>query len=179
MKDSKNKFSFSGLTAEQKKIAAMVALLLVGLLLWGRLLIKQVPKTAVADPPLTPLVTAGGTPNKSTTAKKVIRISFPEKLARNPFVPVGYSPTKNPETVIAPVEKSSLQPADDNLRTQAVLTHAEKLTLQSTIQGDHPQAVINGQRVKVGQTIDGFELLDVKPRQVILRMNGVDVRLEM
>jgi len=174
--------SFNELSSEKKKLVAMVALFMFGMLLWGRLLIKQVPKTAVADPPVATVV-ASETPGKGPAAKKVVRVSLPDKLSRDLFVPVGYSAgtrKKNDDPVIAPVEKSVPLPADDNHRTQDVLTKAaEKLTLQSTIQGDQPQAVINGQRVRVGQMIEGFELLEIKPRQVILRMNGVDVRLEM
>lgn len=170
--------SFGKLSSEKKKLVAMLGLIVVGLLLWGRLLIKQVPKTAVADPPQSSLVTPAP-PAKGSTTKKVVRVKLSDKLARDLFVPVGYTPGKKPDAVITPAEKSRPEPADENVRIQAVLTAAEKLTLQSTMQGEQPQAVINGQRVRVGQTIEGFQLLEIKPRQVTLRMNGVDVRLEM
>ena len=37
------------LTADKKKLGLMVGLMAVGLLLWGRLMLKQVPQVATAD----------------------------------------------------------------------------------------------------------------------------------
>ena len=38
------------LKADKKKLALMALLISFGLLLWGRLLLKQVPQSAIAEP---------------------------------------------------------------------------------------------------------------------------------
>ena len=47
------KQTFRALTADKKKLSIVVVLLAMLLLLWGRLLLKRVPRTAVAEPETT------------------------------------------------------------------------------------------------------------------------------
>lgn len=61
----------------------------------------------------------------------------------------------------------------------AVRRAARGLVLQSTVAGDPPRAVISGQVLQPGERINGLELRQVLPRQVVLESDGVEVRLEM
>jgi hypothetical protein len=47
------------------------------------------------------------------------------------------------------------------------------------ITGSDPRAMINGRLLQVGQSVDGFELLEIHERSVILRMQDVKLRLGM
>ena len=50
MSSAKLKAWYKALIADKKRLSMTLGLLAIGLLLWGRLLIKDLPKTAVADP---------------------------------------------------------------------------------------------------------------------------------
>jgi hypothetical protein len=53
------------------------------------------------------------------------------------------------------------------------------LTLQSTLLGQPPRAIINGRLLVPGDRINGFTLRRITRREVILEMNGFEVRLGM
>jgi hypothetical protein len=179
------------LGAEKKKLLVLGGMVAVGLLLWGRLLIQQVPRTAVADnPQVAQGETNGDAPAEAgetlaaAPVKPVQRVSveLPTTLSRDLFtLDAGrYTRVPQEEPVFQPVvEKSAPQSTDDNRTRVTTPTQAVSLVLQTTILGESPRAMINGQVLKPGQKIGGYTLRRVMPRQVILEMNGVELRLEM
>ncbi|MEX2544239.1 MAG: general secretion pathway protein GspB [Phycisphaeraceae bacterium] len=56
---------------------------------------------------------------------------------------------------------------------------AARLRVQSVVGGPRPQAVINGRMLTVGDRIEGFELVSVERRSVVLSYEGVVIRLGM
>ncbi len=62
---------------------------------------------------------------------------------------------------------------------QAVHKQSESLRLQSTLIGRDPIAVINGQPFRLGATVEGFELIEVRSREVVVRKEGINVTLSM
>lgn len=144
-------------TGYRLTLSTMAIVLLVGFLIWGRLQLKRVPRTAVAEPkkmqktrlaPVTPVVDPG-TPSHPSS----------EDREKNPIDP----------------EKSSLKPTDES--QVAAETALSALTLQTVFPGDPPSAVINGQSLTPGDEIQGFVLRRVMPNQVALEKNGVEIRL--
>lgn len=181
------KTQLQGLTRDRKKLATVVLLLAVMLLMWGRLLLKHVPQTAVAKPP-TAVASAGADGrgargDQQPGVRRVVQVDLSTQLARDlfavnwdfyPQATGGSDPNQSSGT-----EKSGPGAVDDSRGEDAVRRAADGLQLQTTILGANPRAVINGQVLKPGQTISGMTLLKVLPRQVILEMQGQQVKLEM
>jgi len=179
------------LIADRKKVGAMLCLLSVALLLWGRLLLKDVPRTAVAQPGAAAAMTPGSGPApaaKSSADKnartEIVLPQFPmshrDLFAFDPsYFPSIETPAGNPSVV----DKSPSKSTDDSFRRQqlelAVQAQAQSLALQSTLLGDVSRAMISGNLLEVGQSIQGFTLREVRSRAVVLEKDGVEVILEM
>ncbi|MEM6334059.1 MAG: hypothetical protein AAF823_12055 [Planctomycetota bacterium] len=173
------------LKANRSKAATLGVVAVVGLLLWGRLLIKDVPRVATAVPepvavapapsaPPTPQQQAAKTPNDST-----IRLTVPPGLPRDLF---GHDPSRYRPNEEAANDDSSakLLPrnVDDEIRVERVKAEARTLTLQSVV--DHAsgkQAFISGRLVRVGESIEGFEVVSVQERSVVVKKNDILIRI--
>ncbi|MCC7191404.1 MAG: hypothetical protein IT444_01370 [Phycisphaeraceae bacterium] len=171
------------LTADKKKLSIMLALVMVGMLLWGRLLLKQVPRTAVANPSESLSAQTDKVIEEAREiARKTINIDLPSALSRDVFTlnPAGYARIEKVEATVTQVGKSDPKPADESEQVSVTVLRAAKgLVLQTTMLGENPRAMINGQVLKPGEKIRGFELKQVNSRDVILEMEGIEVRLEM
>jgi hypothetical protein len=62
----------------------------------------------------------------------------------------------------------------DNLQTQAA-----KLKLQTTLMGTTPRAMVNGQLVKEGDTVEGFTVVKIAPRKITVQQDGAVLEIEM
>ena len=60
---------------------------------------------------------------------------------------------------------------------QVVLAQAQALVLQSTVVSDRPTAIINGQVLRVGDRIAGFEVVEISSHACKVRMNDLMVEL--
>ncbi|MAE62990.1 MAG: hypothetical protein CMJ18_01855 [Phycisphaeraceae bacterium] len=161
---------------DKKKVGIMIALLLVGLLLWGRLLIKKLPRTAVAEPAA---AVAAPTSMEPIAADRVaVVIALPDNAARDLFAidPAYYEQVEG--TSPTPEVDSRPEPADVDVRTE-LMDAIDQLTLHSTMGGNRPRALINGRIVKPGEEVLGFVLKEVKTRKVILQYKGLTVQLGM
>lgn len=171
------------LTADKKKLSVMVGLLAVLMLLWGRLLLKEVPRTAVAEPEPGQVADTSASPwaSPNQASFEKVEVHLPQTLSRDLFSLdiSGFTQLKNKNVVEVKTEKSPGDLSDEQLKASQVRQAATGLKLQTTMQGAVPLALINGQYVQVGEQIRGFELVRILPRQVVLRMNGIDIYLEM
>lgn len=183
------------LLADKKKLGILVMLAFVGLLMWGRLLMTDVPRTATAKPK-----PAATTPaDRSTTTTPMSKASSVTR--RMPEVAVdlsglvtrdlfafhgrGYPPvadsgeTGHGTNRVTPT-KLVLDPADKaKEREKAIRAEAADLRVQSTILGAQPRALINGQLLAPGEAIQGFKLSEVRPRSVTLTKESIEIVLEM
>jgi hypothetical protein len=168
------------LLADKKKSGAMIALLAVGLLLWGRLLLKDVPKTATAEPKQQAVENDQDALAILQRSQSQVEVDWPADLPRDLFAfdASRYRRTLTDDTV-AEEEKSPRALTDKDIKIEALRRRARDLTLQSVITGSDPRAMINGRLMQVGQSVDGFELLEIHERSVILRMQDVKLRLGM
>ncbi len=177
------------LLADKRKLGVVTTLLLVGLLLWGRLLLKNVPRTAVAEPDkLAQQQPADGGAAVSAVAgalRPEVLIADYGPVERDLFVfdPVYYASASGSSVDPGSSGKSGLDPTDEQkqqmARELAVLAAAGSLTLQATLLDEPNRALINGELIEEGQVIQGFELRNVEERKVTLVRDGVEVVLEM
>src|SRR5262249_24351257 len=77
--------------------------------------------------------------------------------------------------------KASIRRQSDQRRRhiQALQKDAERLSVQSTIIGADSAAVISGRVLHMGDSIDGFEVVRIEPRSVIVRKDGHRLTLHM
>ena len=166
-----------------RKAGLLVVLVAVSLLLWGRLLLKQVPQTASAVPATSVSETASilAEPIMPLEADKpVVRLQLTEALPRDLFAlkHLAYVPTKDAITD-QEAEKSAAEPVDDKARFKTARQAAAELNLQSIVTGGQPRAVINGQMLALGQRIEGFALVRIAERFVLVERDGVIVRIDL
>lgn len=165
--------------ADKKKAAAMIALVAVGLLLWGRLLLKEVPKTATAGPDAVASA-AGEAIEPLPTPRSEVAVDWPDGLSRDLF---AFDANRYRRTTsgneLGEQAKSPQPMTDRDLRIETVRRRARSLTLQSVVSGARPRAMINGRLMEAGQSVEGFELIEIHERSVILRMQDVRIRLGM
>ncbi len=181
------------ITGDKRKLGVMFALLCVAMLLWGRLLLKDVPRSAVAEPaasqapdtePDKNIDSGPSTPQSRLADRPVIQVSLVDRVARDPFAfdPTRFPRIGNEDETAAVRTKLVEEPTDDDQQRQshkAIELAARRLNLQSTLLGAQSRAMINGQLLSVGESIQGFELIDVRSRQVTVRKDNVEVVLEM
>lgn len=180
------------LLADRRKLAAMTCLLAVALLLWGRLLLKDVPRTAVAKPGERVAASVEGgaavAPVKAVAdknARPVVTVAMYPAPQRDLFAfdPRYFPMADVPQGNTSLVDKSPDKLTDDSFKQQQlqllVQSQAKALKLQSTLLGGTSRAMINGNLLEVGQTIQGFLLKEVRSRAVVIEKDGVEVMLEM
>jgi hypothetical protein len=176
------------LTGDKRKFAVGMALTAVALLLWGRLLLKDVPRTAVAEPkePIAELQapsTPAARPDKPRGQTVVLPAYGPIERDLFAFDGAFYPQVESIDQTVDSRPKSPADPTDEQVKEQrlraSIRIEARSLKLQSTLLGRRPRAMINGQLLEPGQTIQGFELKEVRTRQVTLVKRGLAVELEM
>ena len=172
------------LTADKKKFGLMVTTLAVGLLLWGRLiLLEKVPRIATADPAGNPAQSdknAGSKPEGGIDALPEVRVDLDDRLAINLFAFRHNRYKLLPDVESGRIGIQSHRAADDEQqRTRELVRRAKALHLQSVVQGAWPVAVINGQVLRVGDSIDGFEIASINERSAKVTRDGLTFTLTM
>ena len=80
-------------------------------------------------------------------------------------------------------EKSASEAADQNRERQILLenlqTQAAKLKLQTTVMGPTPSALVNGELVRAGDTVEGFKVVKIEPRRIVVEQDGVVLEIGM
>lgn len=175
-------------TADKKKLGILATTAAVGLLLWGRLiLLEDVPKIATADDPNNP-AQADQTPDgqaaeagdsaRALPALPSVEVALSEDLTLNLFAfrHNRYKPLPSEETE---GNDAQLPGFTDDERKRELVELARSLRLQSVIQGRSPATVINGEVLRVGDSIEGFELVSFEEGSAILTREGLKFKLMM
>lgn len=175
-------------TADKKKFGMLVTMMAVGLLLWGRLiLLEEVPKHATADDPIAPAQADGTADSPATPSDETlpvlppleqVEVTLSEDLPLNLFAfrHNRYKPLPSDES---DGDRSQLTGSTDDERRQELVEMARSLRLQSVIQGDAPAIVINGEVLRVGDSVEGFELVSFNQRSAKLTREGLTFLLKM
>lgn len=173
-------------TADKTKFGLLVTCVLVGLLLWGRLiLLEKVPRHATADPkqadsPSAEAPDPAGGPVSTAVLSPLpeVRTDLGDELALNLFA------FRHDRYRLLPQENSGdtgvtgTQISDDE-RKQMLVEKAKDLRLQSVVQGATPLIVINGRVLRVGDSIDGFEIVSFTERSAKVTRDGLTFKLTM
>jgi hypothetical protein len=174
------------ITADKKKLSIMICALAIGLLLWGRLLLQGVPRTATADDTdNTAQDTVNPTPNndQATGSIKnipVVHVDLPSYPGKDLFGidPSRYRPIPGADLSKNGTKSTQVKPDSDS--TMAVLRdEAGELRLESVLTGNRPRAYINGHLLAPGDEYEGFTLLKVSDRYVILTKYDLFIKLRM
>ena len=173
-------------TSDKKKLGVMICALAIGLLLWGRLLLQGVPRTATADEPKNQARAADNTErdgNQLALSLKdypVIHVDLPSSPGRDLF---GLDPSRyrrtNGDGLNNNGPKSAQFTSDVDPKMAAVREEASELRLESVLTGTQPRAYINGHLLKPGDEYQGFTLLKVTDRHVLLTKYDLFIRLRM
>jgi hypothetical protein len=184
------------LMADKRKLGMLTTLAAIGLLLWGRLLLQQVPRTATADPDAAAGAEAttlpsgsmggGGTAERATSpSRQTVAVRLHDEVARDlfRFNSIYYPPLPESEEKDGGEAKSPADQVDESTRADAKMLEvrlaAQNLKLQSTLNGNEPRALINGVLLSPGEQIEGFVLRQVDGRKAVLEKEGVEIVLEM
>ncbi|MEQ9455319.1 MAG: hypothetical protein RLN76_12110 [Phycisphaeraceae bacterium] len=165
--------------AQPSKVWVLAGMSVFGLLLWGRLLLKDPPRVATAEPGTVAasVESSAGDAESGDRAGPAegpeITVMVPSQLPRDLF--------RLPSSAQSPDSAESSQQlqveSTDTPRRSLVRDRAEALLLQAIILGGEPRAVINGTSLRPGESIEGFKLLRLERRHADLELNGVVVRL--
>ena len=174
--------------ADKAKWATMCLFMALGLLLWGRLLLKDIPRVVTATDELIGGVVGlemGGMGDVSMGVRKGwegVELGVLPRIVRDLFA-------VNPryfEVIDADTEKASTQAKSDQITVddgngpgRRIGREAARLILQSTLLGVSPRALVNNRLLEVGDAVEGFTLLEVGIRQARLQKDGVIVVLKM
>lgn len=182
MNKAKLQYMLRRMGFDAKKAIVMGGLLVVGLLLWGRLLLKEVPQTASAGGAMTALAEPqnDGLSEVLDSDREQVEVALPVTVKRDLFS-FDANPYRRP---LVPQEEATgpnpgPEGADEASRLAAVKDAAGRLRLESVMMGGSPHALINGVAVAPGEQIEGFTLLRVSDRNVLLKKNGFVIRLKM
>lgn len=136
----------------------------VGMLLWGRLILKEAPRTATADgPTLARGEAVDAAPSPITTDTGLLDVKGGKLGSMDDQ---GF-----------PRSKSDPSVSDDFEWMQAAETAAAELNLQGVTTGKVPVARINGRMIRVGETINGYTLRSVRGQTAVLERAGSAFRL--
>ena len=114
-------------------------------------------------------------------------------LSRNPFaIPFDCYPRDGSKTAAQSADgngywdllRKSMSSRADQLEQRQILVDniriaAEALKLESTIVGATPGAIVNGRMVREGSNIDGFRVLKIGARQMVVEREGVKLAVTM
>ncbi|MEM1109403.1 MAG: hypothetical protein AAGH99_12025 [Planctomycetota bacterium] len=176
MKDKMHEI-LSLILRDKKQTGMVLGLAAVGMLLWGRLLLKQVPQTASADDKPAWLIEVER--DLEDKPRLVVVVPKPALLERDPFRLDAnrYSRSLSEEDLLNGAKLEEV--LTDEAKRMAVVDAAAGLELQSITQGEVPAAFINGRLIRIGGSIEGFELLTCDERSAVLEKHGIRVRLGM
>lgn len=176
------------MTVDKKKFGIFVTTLAIGLLLWGRLmLLEKVPRIATADPnTASATIDVEGVPSPDAIdgtllpPLPVVRASLTDRLAQDLFAfrHNRYKPLP-PKNIRRTGVEPGLVNDDEEVRRRELEDMVKYLSLQSVVQGDVPIVVINGRLLRVGDSIDGFEIVSFNNRSAKVTRDGLTFKLTM
>lgn len=185
-------------TADRRRFGVLVAMMMVGLLLWGRVIIvSNPPRRAVAqDGPMLAQKNQEQLKGSNDASEKISlvprQVALATEMPRDPFrINPQFFPRPNSlENEAKETGKSTPRPADDEARAEAlrvgrIEAAARNLTLEAVMKGAS-LAVIDGRTLRVGETISSprhtgidFTLVEVGDRSAVVECDGFRVELRL
>ncbi|MHC4382167.1 MAG: hypothetical protein ACYS0J_04855 [Planctomycetota bacterium] len=183
------------ITSDRKRFGILCAMLALGLLLWGRIIVtSNLPRTAMAngDDPNLLLPPDPGPGSSDKPLGPPVKVTLARQPRRDPFlISDEHFPKPTPVEVLPQDGSKSGGNATENTnRTDERLTRelralVDRFKLTAVMQG-RPMAVINGKSYRlyswiqaVGNDEYRFQLVEVGDRSVVLEYEGRRFRLRM
>ena len=186
------------LNRDKRKTAILGVLVVVGVFLGMRAIVNR-GATAGAEPvsvASVPQAAAAPSASRGAAGLKATGEEIPDgvrseryvqqmgrSIKRDIFAPNTdfFPPERQVSAVTRDANALATKPVEDEreLERQAILAQARAMVLQSTMTSTTPTAVVSGRVLRVGDWINGFQVLDIAPRACTLEKKGVRVTLEM
>ncbi len=185
------------ITSDRKRFGLLCAMLLIGLLLWGRIIVtSNLPRTAVADDPVrnTGTGSSGGGTASGSTDKHVMRtvaVTFARTPNRDPLLMNNLHFPKPTPVVLLGQDNPTFGPDAAENGVQAAARFTEELRLlvgKFNLEGvmQDTMAVINGRTFRLNEWIPAgkpgqalFQLTEIGHRSVTLECESRRFRLQM
>ena len=183
------------LISDRKRFGLLCAMLLIGLLLWGRIIVtSNLPRTAVADP--RPSATgstsaSGGAEGPDKRGGPAVQVTLARTPRRDPLLISDVHFPKPTPVVLLGQENPKFGPdgAENGEQADARLTEElRQLVAKFKLDGvmENTMAVINGRTFRLHTWIEAgkpgqalFQLIEIGHRSVTLRCEGRRFRLQM
>ena len=203
MKTSLRRF-WIRLTADRKRFGILCGALMVGLLLWARLIVvSQPPRMALADPAGSKSSASGdgvaggqdpakpsgadnsksGKGPRSRNERSPIPVELFAKPSHDPFVisPIYFPKPTAIAPVIEQVPKSEVEPVEDSVQAEArVYAHrrvlVERMKLEAAF--GNAWAVIDGRKYRVGEAIASGAGSEISFRLMEVKQRSVVLECE-
>jgi len=172
------------LSRDKKKAAMLAVLAVVAGVTIGRVLLDR-PGPASASAGLTAPVTAADQTQTGANVwqQELLTWSKEQPTAQPAISQAGQRDLFHPDPSVFPQVDSGNQhvgPADSEAsQRRAIIAQSKALSLQSTVVSANPTAIINGKVLRVGEVIDGFEVIAITWRTCEIRKDSVTVRLDL
>ena len=180
------------LTRDKKKTTILAVLLLVGVVFGLRTMKKSVPAqaSAISTADMTDMPFLMEEPGQPASLRgrgypAETEVYVPEEhviITRDLFTfdPTGFEVIEKP----VPIQEDPAVPVvaagqDQVAAMMAIRQAAAELQLQSTMASDNPVAIIDGQVLTIGETIDGFTVTSISAESCVVTKQGVNVSLMM
>lgn len=178
----------AGILRHQKKQNLLLgALLVVGAIVAGRMVLVgpgTVPARAAAQAvvPAAPVISSSAVGAIDARREKYLA-NLDRRIERDIFHPNlpsrgARSPNK-PEVRRQDGSDPALSEEDTFKAEANVRAQAQSLSLQSTMLGSSPTAIINGQVMRKGDWMSGFRLTRIDSQTAVLTRDGVEVSLRL
>ena len=92
-----------------------------------------------------------------------------DQVQMNPFTPVYVKP-------VAKVDTGAGAEAERKAKLTRLYSELASVNVQSLVGGDRPRAFINGDLLKVGDTIGSFRIVSIDNRKVVFEAPGFELR---
>ncbi len=185
-------------TSDRKRFGVLCAMLLLGMLLWGRIIVtSNLPRTAVAGEdgssgPLTPPI-GNGTGTSDKALRPPVKVTLAREPRRDPFLISARHFPRPTFVEVLPQDDPKLDPqATENTNREQRLAEklralVDRFRLEAVMQVQgRPMAVINGKTYRlhswvpaVGNDQIRFQLVEVGYRSVVLEYEDHRFKLKM
>lgn len=163
---------------KQKKQAIILGALMLVLAVMGVRHFMPQPRTSSAA--IKPPAEAAGTAATKQIKLTPVQLTWPMTAKGNPFADNGVFPPKPDPKPVTPPKVEPMPKPEPTITAEQIRDQALKaLKLQGMILGAVPRAVVNGKPVAAGEQVDGFVVVSIEARRIVVRKSGFDVELEL
>ena len=116
----------------------------------------------------------------ATQRAVLVKMDWPTQVTGDPFGVNGvYPPKPEPKPATGPKKDTTPKPPVELTAEQVTDEALKTVKLQGMILGAVPRAVVNGRPVAAGDEIDGYRVVSIADRRIIVEKHGFEVEIEL